>query len=301
MYAAKRNGKNRVVQFGDSLGNAARERLTLEADLRRAIIEGEIHPHYQPEINLITNRVTRFEALARWNHPILGPVPPGVFIPVAEESNLILPLGAHIMKSACGEAVGWQVLSNHPVQVAVNVSSVQFARDTFIDEVEDILHRTGLDPHLLQIELTESATLIGIERAAEIMMRLKSIGITIAVDDFGTGYSCLSYLPKLPFNVLKIDRSFVNDLMVRTETRAFVQSILTMADSLRMRVVVEGIETEEQLHMVMELGIHEAQGFLLGRPSPDPAGFLRRSQARNSGEATDEALLMASVSDPECL
>lgn len=297
MYAAKRNGKNCVVQFGDSLGNAARERLTLESDLRRAIVEGEIHPHYQPELNLNTRLVTRFEALARWNHPALGAVPPGVFIPVAEESNLIIPLGAHIMKRACREALGWQILSNHPVQVAVNVSSVQFARETFISEVEEILHSTGLDPHLLQIELTESATLIGIERAGEIMNRLKRIGVTIAVDDFGTGYSCLSYLPKLPFDVLKIDRSFVNELMVRRETRAFVKSILTMADSLGMRVVVEGVETEEQLHMVMELGIHEAQGFLLGRPSPDPAGFLRRLQARSSGDSVQEALLMALWAD----
>ena len=203
-----------------------------------------------------------------------------MFIPIAEETSLIIPLGAHMMEQACLQAVAWQKLATQPTGVAVNVSSVQFVRETFISEVEDILERTGLDPHLLQIELTESATLIGIDRAAEIMHRLKSIGVTIAVDDFGTGYSCLSYLPRLPFDVLKIDRSFVNELMVRSETRAFVQSILTMAASLRMRVVVEGVETEPQLAMVKELGINEVQGFLLGEPSRDPAGVLLA--ARNS-------------------
>jgi len=270
MFAAKRSGKNRIVQFGDDLGNATRERLTLEGDLRRAIEEGEITVHYQPEFDLATNTIVRFEALARWTHPKLGPIPPLNFIPIAEECGLIVLLGAHIMERACADAVIWQRRTRRPIQVAVNVSSVQFARDTFIEEVEDILQRTGLKPTLLQIELTESATLTGIERAASMMRRLRSLGISIAMDDFGTGYSCLSYLPKLSFDALKLDRSFVTELIAHPESTAFVQSILSMAHNLKMKVIVEGIETREQLELMRSLGTNEAQGYLLGRPSPNP-------------------------------
>lgn len=270
MYAAKRNGKNRIVQFGDDLDNAARERLTLETELRRAVETGEITVHYQPEFDLMTNRIVRFEALARWTHAKLGSIPPLTFIPIAEESGLIVPLGAYIMERACADAVIWQRRTKRPIQVAVNVSSVQFARDSFLEEVEEILRRTGLRPNLLQIELTESVTLAGVERAAEMLRRLKARGISVAMDDFGTGYSCLSYLPKLAFDAIKLDRSFVNELTVRPETRALVQSILSLAHNLNMKVIVEGIETREQLELMRALGTDEAQGYLLGRPSPNP-------------------------------
>ncbi len=274
MYAAKRNGRSRIVQFGDDLGTAARERLTLEHELQQAIARGEIHLHYQPEYDLATGAVVRFEALARWVHPELGTILPTVFIPIAEESGLIVPLGAYIMERACAEAVAWQELARRPIQVAVNVSSVQFARDSFFEEVADVLHRTGLAPTLLQIELTESATMNGMERAAEIMLRLKRMGVSVAVDDFGTGYSCLTYLPKLPFDCLKLDRSFVSEMMLRRETRNFVGSILTLARDLQMKVIAEGIETQEQLDMIRKLGTDEAQGYLLGHPSNDPSPHL---------------------------
>jgi diguanylate cyclase (GGDEF)-like protein len=276
MYAAKRNGKNRIVQFGDGLGHAARERLMLEADLRRAIADEQIFIHYQPEFDLATQSIVRFEALARWAHPKLGLIPPLNFIPVAEESGLIIPLGSWIMERACTDALVWQGQANRPIQVAVNVSSVQFARDSFSDEVEDILRRTGLSPSLLQIELTESATLTRLDHAAEMMRRMKSMGVSVAIDDFGTGYSCLSYLPKLSFDALKIDRSFVKELLVRPEMGPFVQSILTLAHNLHMKVIVEGIETREQLDLIRALGTNEAQGYLLGRPSPNPVEQLRR-------------------------
>ncbi|MGA8111966.1 MAG: EAL domain-containing protein [Acidobacteriaceae bacterium] len=277
MYAAKRNGRNRIVQFGDDLGNATRERLTLEGELRRAIAEGQIEVHYQPEFDLRSNLIVRFEALARWNHPKLGAIPPLSFIPVAEECGLIIPLGAYVMEQACRDAVTWQAQAGRPIQVAVNVSSVQFGRESFIGEVEEILQRTGLDPSLLQLELTESATLTGLERAAETMRMLKNMGVSMAIDDFGTGYSCLSYLPRLAFDALKIDRSFVNELMVRRETRAFVQSIMTLAHNLHMKVIVEGIETPQQLELTRKLGANEAQGYLLGRPSPSPLEVLRNA------------------------
>jgi diguanylate cyclase (GGDEF)-like protein len=292
MVAAKRNGKNRIVAFGDGLGSAARERLMLEGELRRAIEEGEIKVHYQPEFDLATNTIVRFEALARWAHPTLGPIPPLSFIPVAEESGLIVPLGAYVMERACADAVTWQRKAGRPIQVAVNVSSVQFARDSFLEDVEEVLHRTGLRPTLLQLELTESATLTGVERAADLIRRLTGRGIGVAMDDFGTGYSCLSYLPKLFLDALKLDRSFVTELAMRQETRAFVQSILSMAHNLHMRVIVEGIETREQLELMKALGTNEAQGYLLGRPTPNPMEQL----AWGAGVATTREREVEAVS-----
>jgi diguanylate cyclase (GGDEF)-like protein len=274
MYAAKRRGRSQIVQFGDDLGIAARERLTLERELHTAIAKGEISLDYQPEIDFATNQIVRFEALARWTHPELGLILPAVFIPLAEESGLIGTLGAYIMERACTEAAKWQEIAGRPVQVGVNVSNVQFAGDAFFEEVADILQRTGLAPHLLQIELTESATVNGMERAADMMRRLKRMGVSVAVDDFGTGYSCLTYLPKLPFDTLKLDRSFVSEMMVRRETKAFVGSIMTLARDLDMKVIAEGIETQEQLRALRALGSDGGQGFLLGRPSDDPSGLL---------------------------
>ncbi len=290
MVAAKRNGKDRIVQFGDGLGSAARERLMLEGELRRAIENGEIRVHYQPEFDLATNTIVRFEALARWAHPTLGPIPPLSFIPVAEESGLIIPLGAFVMEKACADAVIWQRRANRPIQVAVNISSVQFARDTFLEEVEETLRRTGLRPSLLQLELTESATLTGVERAADLIRRLTGRGIGVALDDFGTGYSCLSYLPKLFLDALKLDRSFVTELAMREETRAFVQSILSMAHNLHMKVIVEGIETREQLELMRSLGTNEAQGYLLGRPTPNPMEQLAWGSSAPAKEAETESV-----------
>lgn len=277
MYSAKRSGKNRVTYFTAELGSMVRERLNLENQLRVAVARGEIAVHYQAEFDVATRRLVRFEALARWQHPTLGNIPPLKFIPIAEESGLIVPLGAFILERACADAVTWQKESDHPIQVAVNVSSVQFVRETFVDEVVEVLRHTGLDPKLLQIELTESAMLDGTEYAAAIMKRLGALGVSIAIDDFGTGYSCFSYLPRLPFNTLKIDRAFVRELGKRVEMKALIQSLVVLAHHLEMQVVVEGIETDEQLEIVRNLGGNQVQGYLLGRPTSDPISQLRTS------------------------
>ena len=274
MYTAKRNGKNQMVYYTAELGSLARERLSIENQLRGAIAREEISVHYQPEFDIATGRLIRFEALARWTHSTLGTISPGKFIPIAEESGLIVSLGAHIMERACAEAVNWQSLSPQPVQVAVNVSSLQFMRETFVEEVKGVLSRTGLAPRLLQIELTESVMLTGPERAAEIIKTLRSLGISVVIDDFGTGYSCFSYLPRLPFNALKIDRSFVKELDSRVETKAMIQSLVALAKNLSMQVIVEGIETPEQLSLIRKLGANEVQGYLLGKPTPEPAAQL---------------------------
>lgn len=275
MYAAKRNGKGQFVQFGDELGNAARERMTIENELRSAIADHAIVLHYQPEFDLATHEITRFEALARWHHPSLGNISPLHFIPIAEENGLIFPLGAQILSAACRAAREWNRIAGRDIPVAVNVSSVQFARDSFADELRQILQETDLDPRLLQLELTESATLAGIDRSADLLKGLKDLGVSLAIDDFGTGYSCLSYLPRLPFDALKVDRSFVSELVSRPESRAFLESIVTMAHNLNMKVIVEGIETQAELSAVIELGADEAQGFLLGRATADVANHLQ--------------------------
>jgi diguanylate cyclase (GGDEF)-like protein len=280
MYAAKRSGKSRVLFFTPEIGSQVRERMSLENQLRGAISRGEITLHYQPEFDLSSHRLIRFEALARWTHPTLGSIPPTKFIPIAEETGLIIPLGMYILERACADAVTWQEISPDPIQVAVNVSSIQFARDGFVDQVAEVLRQSGLSAKLLQIELTESVMLAGTERAAETMRRLGALGVSIAIDDFGTGYSCFSYLPRLPFNALKIDRSFVKDLG-SVEMKAMIQSLVTLAHNLDMQVVVEGIETVQQLETIRSMGGNQVQGYLLGRPTPDPIAEI---EARKTPE-----------------
>jgi diguanylate cyclase (GGDEF)-like protein len=274
MYAAKRLGKNRIVLFSQELGASIRERLNLETQLRNAIAQGEICVYYQPEFDVRSRRLVRFEALARWIHPVMGMIPPGKFIPIAEETGMIIPLGMHVMRIASAEAARWQSRLTAPVQIAVNVSSIQLMRDTFVDEVAEVLRDSGLDPHLLQIELTESVMLNGQLRAVEAMSRLAALGVSLAIDDFGTGYSCLSYLPKLPFDALKIDRSFVSELGMRSEVDAMVHSLVTLAHNFGMRVIAEGVETEQQMAMIAEIGCNEVQGYLLGKPTADATPYL---------------------------
>lgn len=283
MYSAKRDGKNRIMYFTSELGFSVRERLNLENQLRTALVKGEITVHYQPEFDIATRRLVRFEALARWQHPTLGNITPDKFIPVAEESGLIIPLGTFVLEQACREAVTWQGVGDGPTQVAVNVSTVQFRRETFVDEVSAALKSSGLDPKLLQLELTESIMLDGTERASSTMKRLAAMGVSIAVDDFGTGYSCFSYLPRLPFNTLKIDRAFVSELGKRAEMTAMIRSLVILAHNLNMQVVVEGVETAQQLETIEALGGNEVQGYLLGRPTPDPKAFLKSNSGVSSG------------------
>lgn len=276
MYAAKKDGKNHAVYFTPELGLLARERLNLESQLRGAVARGEIQVEYQPEFDVTTGKIVRFEALARWLHPTLGFISPTKFIPIAEETGLIIPLGAYILQRACTEAARWQILSAWPIQVAVNVSSVQFNRENFVDELLAELRSSGLRPDLLQIELTESVMLGAVERAAEKMRELRAHGVGLAIDDFGTGYSCLSYLPNLPFDALKVDRSFVRDLNSRPEAVAMVHSLVALAHNIGMRVIVEGVEEPSQLDVIKKLGCNEVQGYLMGRPMLEPAELIEQ-------------------------
>ena len=274
MYAAKRAGKNQFAYFSADLGTSARERLNLENELRIALELGGITAHYQPEFELGSMRIVRFEALARWNHATLGQIPPAKFIPVAEEAGLIVELGACILETACREALRWQNAGSGPIQVAVNVSTIQFVRDTFVDEVIELLRVTGLPPTLLQLELTESVIVTGVEQVARSMNRLDELGVSMAVDDFGTGYSSLSCLSNLPFHSLKIDRSFIRELEHRPDLKNMIRSLVTMAQNLGMKVIAEGVETQLQLDLIEKLGGNEVQGFLLGKPTPNPMAFI---------------------------
>ena len=291
MYAAKRNGKSRMFYFTAEIGSLVRERVTLENQLRGALERGEIILHYQPEFEVGGNKLVRFEALARWTHPTLGEIPPSKFIPVAEDSGLIIPLGAYVLERACMDAVEWQKHAASPIQVAVNVSSIELMHQGFVDRVAEVLRHTGLPAGLLQLELTESVMLSGTQRATDAMTRLRALGVSLAIDDFGTGYSCFGYLPQLPFNALKIDRGFVKELGSRPEMKAMVQSLITLAHNLSMQVIVEGIETPEQLEIVQDFGGNQVQGYLLGRPTPKPLDLLDAitSQANKTGSKSASA------------
>jgi EAL domain-containing protein (putative c-di-GMP-specific phosphodiesterase class I) len=288
MYSAKRSGKNRVVLFTKDLGESMRERLTIENQLRHAIENGDIVVHYQPEFAIGSGNPIRFEALARWTHPTLGSIPPLKFIPISEESGLIIPLGAHVLERACTDCVSWQSKSGHRIEVAVNVSSVQLGRDSFVEEVEAVLKKTGLEPKLLQLELTESVIVNGLDGAVATIRRLQDLGVCVAIDDFGTGYSALSYLSKLPFNALKIDRIFMKEIMRSSETRAMVRSLIVIAQELGMNVIVEGIENEAQLKAIQEIGANQVQGYYLGRPTPDPLALIADLDAMIAKDVLDQ-------------
>lgn len=285
MYAAKNGGKNRAVYYTTELDQMTRERLTLENELRAAIHNGDIEVHYQPEFEAVTGNLVRFEALARWRHQHLGMIPPDRFIPIAEESGLIHALGERVLEKACRDCLEWQAIASHPVQVAVNVSALQFNTDEIVEEIQRVLERTGLAPNLLQLELTESVMVGSLQSSAAKMERLRALGISLAIDDFGTGYSCLSYLPGLPFTALKIDRAFVRNLTAGSDGFALVRSMVDMAHRLNMRVIVEGVETEVQQDVMRAMGADEMQGYLLGRPSADPIPHLQRQRQVQDGVA----------------
>jgi diguanylate cyclase (GGDEF)-like protein/PAS domain S-box-containing protein len=271
MYHAKITGKSRLVVFDDGMRRRAVERLEIETELRRAVEGGEMMLMYQPQVGIASERLTGFEALVRWKHPVRGIIPPAEFIAVAEETDLIVPLGKWVLREACRRMAEWQSRSpvQPPLTMSVNVSFRQLTGGGFVDDVRAALKETGLTPASLHLEVTESHVMKDPEESIEILQRLKELGVGLEIDDFGTGYSSLSYLSCLPFDTVKIDRSFISDLGLREESGELVRTILDLARSLNLDVVAEGVETELQLRKLRALGCGRAQGYYFSKPVGD--------------------------------
>jgi diguanylate cyclase (GGDEF)-like protein/PAS domain S-box-containing protein len=266
MYTAKSNGKNRVEVFKPSMHAAALARLALKGDLERALERGEFALLYQPIIHLKSGQVTGVEALVRWHHPRRGVVGPTEFIPVAEETGLMIPLGRWVLNEACRQATAWDLETPKPLRMSVNVSGRQILQPGFADEVAQILAATGFDPARLTLELTESVLMQDVEVTTATLGELKRLGVRLAIDDFGTGYSSLSYLRRFPIDELKIDRSFVATVNVGPDQSALVRSILKLGDTLHLETVAEGIEEADQLAELQGLGANLGQGFFFAKP-----------------------------------
>jgi EAL domain-containing protein (putative c-di-GMP-specific phosphodiesterase class I) len=244
------------------------ERLKLENALRHALDQGELALHYQPLIHIRSGQIVGTEALLRWSNPELGSVPPDEFVPLAEESGLIVPIGDWVLRAACEQNAAWQRAGLPPIRVSVNLSSLQFQMGELARSVHQALTRSGLAPWLLELEITETVIMRNAEENVRILRGLKEIGLTFSVDDFGTGYSSLSYLKRFPIDTLKIDHSFVKELAFDSDDAAIVTAIIAMGHSLKLRVIAEGVETPQQLQFLREQGCDLMQGFLFCKPLP---------------------------------
>jgi diguanylate cyclase (GGDEF)-like protein len=268
MYDAKAAGRGRVALFDSAMHERVAQKLALEADLRKAVGDGEMSVHFQPLFELEPYRLCGFEALARWVHPERGPISPAVFIALAEESGLIEALTDWVIDHAMSKLAHWQqrLPGTEHLSVNVNISGRDLARPDFADSVRATLHRHRVDPRSLNLEITESTLMGRLDTATKTMESLRAIGVRFAIDDFGTGYSSLAYLGTLPIDSLKIDRSFVVGMSKKPQNVEIVRAVLTLGKALGRKVVAEGIETTEQLATLRELGVHMGQGYLLSKP-----------------------------------
>lgn len=279
MYHAKAKGKGSVEYFREELENIGLPRLELEHDLRYAIENNELYVDYQPMFDIDKNEIVSMEALVRWKHPKLGFIGPVTFIPIAEASGLILPIGYWVLKTACLQAKAWQDMGFPHIKMSVNVSGFQFSQEGMVEIVKKILNETGLESKYLDLELTESSVLTDVNGVLMKIQKLNELDVNVNIDDFGTGYSSLSYLKQFPIDKIKIDQSFIKDLSFKKESQAIVEAMLMIAKSLKLKVVAEGVETKEQLDILSEMSVNEVQGFYLGKPvSGTEAGELLKRQ-----------------------
>jgi predicted signal transduction protein with EAL and GGDEF domain len=285
MARAKTLGKARYEMCDPSMHATAAGRFRLETDLRLATEKQEFLVHYQPIVSLIDFRITGFEALVRWQRPGFGLVMPGGFISAAEDTGLILWIGEWILQEACRQICVWNARfpGTPPFTMAVNISAMQFAQANLVSQIAQVLSETGLAPEALRLELTESVTMRDEERTTRILSELRNLGVRLCIDDFGTGYSSLSYLRRFALDILKIDRSFVTDMLINSESHEIVRTILSLGKNLRMKVVAEGVETLEQMTLLRSLGCEFAQGYLFSRPLDSAAveRTLAESQANS--------------------
>jgi len=270
MYHAKEKGRSQFKIFDKTLHEKALSLLQIETDLRKAMANKEFDLYYQPIVSLDNISIIGFEALIRWNHPTQGLVYPDSFIPVAEETGLIIPIGRWVLKKACRDLRRWdeQVKSELPLFMSVNISSKQFLRPSLIDDIKEILDETGLPPDQLKLEITETALMEDVHETIPLIQRLKDLGVQIVIDDFGTGYSSMSYLQQLPIDTLKVDQSFISRIENNNdgENKNIVETIVSLAHKLGLKVVAEGVETDKQHSVLSQMNCNMAQGFLFSKP-----------------------------------
>lgn len=266
MYVIKERHRNYYNLFYSSISENFKLMLTMEAELRRALKEGQFELHYQPQINLLTNEVVGLEALIRWNHPEKGFISPSEFIPLAEKTGLIIDIGDWVLSEACRQNKEWQDKGYKPITVSVNLSAKQFYQRNLVEKIHDILDETGLEPSYLELEITERMAMSNEEEILETLHALRRLGVLVSIDDFGTGYSSFKYLSVFPITKLKIDRMFLDEQ--KKENQAIVKSIIHMSHSLNMKVIAEGVETREQLDFLTSERCDEMQGYLFSRPLP---------------------------------
>jgi diguanylate cyclase (GGDEF)-like protein/PAS domain S-box-containing protein len=288
MYRSKENGRNQVQFYEPAMHARIVERAAIENELRGALARGEMFLMYQPKMNVASGEISGVEALLRWRHPTMGLIPPGRFIGVAEETGLIVALGRWVIRTACAQNKAWQDAGLPPLRVAVNVSARQFRDKNLADEVVEALRSTGLKAQYLELELTESMMMQNADEAVATVQRLKKVGVGLSIDDFGTGYSSLAYLKLFPIDYLKIDQSFVRDMLGDPTVAAIVRSVISLGHSLDFRIIAEGVETEGQLGYLRRYQCDEAQGFYLSHPlAPDAfAALLKQEQSRQPAQST---------------
>jgi diguanylate cyclase (GGDEF)-like protein len=269
MYRAKAAGRNNYLYYSPSMNVHTVERLELESDLSHALERGEFLIHYQPKVDTMSGRITGTEALLRWKHPLRGLIPPTDFIPLAEETGLIVPIGEWVLATACARTKAWQDEGLNKLSVAVNLSARQFADPMLLPMLTRIIRASGLDPSCLELEITESMVMSYADCAVLVLKNLKTFGVQIAIDDFGTGYSSLAYLKRFPIDTLKVDRSFIRDIPADSGDKKITRAIIAMAHSLNLKVVAEGVETADQLKFLRAQRCDTVQGYFLHRPLPE--------------------------------
>lgn len=268
MYRAKESGRNTLKFYTEDMNLRISGRLALENKLRRAVERNELFLHYQPQVDLKSNQIFGTEALVRWRHPDLGIVSPAQFIPLAEDTGMIVAIGEWVLRTACLQNKAWQDAGLPPIAVAVNISARQFREKGLVHAVERILQESALDPRYLELEVTESVIMHDAEQVIAILKQIKSLGVKLSIDDFGTGYSSLSYLKRFPVDRLKIDQSFIREITSSPDDAAITQAVINLGHSLNLRVIAEGVETQEQLDFLSDRQCDEKQGYLISRPVP---------------------------------
>jgi len=268
MYHAKEQGRNTFKFYLENTNINTLERLKLENDLRKALEKGELLVYYQPLIDQNTEQIISMEALVRWQHPSMGMIYPAKFIPIAEETGLIIPLGEWVLTTACTQTRIWHDAGFSTLRIMVNLSARQFKQQNLVNTIRQVLQKTGLDPHYLELELTEGIIMQNNMAILKTLHELKALGILLSIDDFGTEYSSLSYLKRFPIDTLKIDRSFVQDITTNPDDAAIVTAIIAIAESLKLKIVAEGVENKEQAAFLRKLHCNNIQGYVYSHPLP---------------------------------